>query len=112
MTSSTTAQALDDNLSTALATASSLEQLLETEFDQLKAQNLDGLPLLILCDNAGFTAQTMNNFVWITFTRSNPSHDIYGIDNYHNIRPIVGKIKRDYTLLSKKVINRCNTIEG
>ena len=41
MTSSTTAQALDDNLSTALATASSREQLLETEFDQLKAQNLD-----------------------------------------------------------------------
>jgi len=41
MTSSTTAQALDDNLSTAFATASSLEQLLETEFDQLKAQNLD-----------------------------------------------------------------------
>ena len=41
MTSSTTAQALDDNLSTALATVSSLEQLLETEFDQLKAQNLD-----------------------------------------------------------------------
>ena len=41
MTSSTTAQALDDNLSTALATASSLAQLLETEFDQLNAQNLD-----------------------------------------------------------------------
>jgi len=41
MTGSTTAQALDDNLSTALAMASSLEQLLETEFDQLKAQNLD-----------------------------------------------------------------------
>jgi flagellar biosynthesis/type III secretory pathway chaperone len=41
MTRSTTAQALDDNLSTALATASTLEQLLETEFDQLKAQNLD-----------------------------------------------------------------------
>ena len=41
MTSSTTAQALDDTLSTALAKAGSLEQLLETEFDQLKAQNLD-----------------------------------------------------------------------
>ena len=41
MTSSTTAQALDDNLSTALAKAGSLEQLLEAEFDQLKAQNLD-----------------------------------------------------------------------
>lgn len=41
MTSSTTAQALDDTVSTALAAASSLEQLLESEFDQLKAQNLD-----------------------------------------------------------------------
>ena len=41
MTSSTTVQALDDNLSTALAKAGSLEQLLEAEFDQLKAQNLD-----------------------------------------------------------------------
>ncbi|MDB4904732.1 MAG: UbiD family decarboxylase, partial [Mucilaginibacter sp.] len=22
------------------------------------------------------------NFVWVTFTRSNPSHDIYGIDSF------------------------------
>jgi 4-hydroxy-3-polyprenylbenzoate decarboxylase len=48
----------------------------------LKEQNLVGLPLIILCDDAGFTAQSMNNFVWITFTRSNPSHDIYGIDSF------------------------------
>jgi len=48
----------------------------------LKDQNLAGLPLLILCDDAGFTAQTMNNFVWVTFTRSNPSHDIYGINSF------------------------------
>ena len=27
-------------------------------------------------------AQNLNNFLWVTFTRSNPSHDIYGIDSF------------------------------
>ncbi len=48
----------------------------------LKDKNLEGLAMLILCDDAGFTAQTANNFVWVTFTRSNPSHDIYGINSF------------------------------
>ncbi len=47
-----------------------------------KDQKLEGLPLMILCDDASFTAQTMNNFVWITFTRSNPSHDMHGINSF------------------------------
>lgn len=50
--------------------------------EQLKGENLDSLPLMILCDDAGFTAETVNNFVWVTFTRSNPSHDIYGINAF------------------------------
>lgn len=41
MTSITTDQATSDNLSQALAVASQLEALLETEFEHLKAQNLD-----------------------------------------------------------------------
>ncbi|MHB1176902.1 MAG: 3-octaprenyl-4-hydroxybenzoate carboxy-lyase, partial [Daejeonella sp.] len=45
-------------------------------------KNLDSLPLIILCDDAGFTAENINNFVWVTFTRSNPSHDIYGINAF------------------------------
>ncbi len=45
-------------------------------------KNLDGLPLIIICDDAGFTAATINNFVWVTFTRSNPSHDIYGVNAF------------------------------
>ncbi|WP_448700049.1 UbiD family decarboxylase [Mucilaginibacter sp. AW1-3] len=48
----------------------------------LKNEELDSLPLLILCDDAGFTAETINNFVWVTFTRSNPSHDIHGINAF------------------------------
>jgi 4-hydroxy-3-polyprenylbenzoate decarboxylase len=48
----------------------------------LKGEDLDSLPLMVLCDDAGFTAETINNFVWVTFTRSNPSHDIYGINAF------------------------------
>lgn len=45
-------------------------------------KNLDNLPLIVLCDDAGFTAETINNFVWVTFTRSNPAHDIHGINSF------------------------------
>jgi len=44
--------------------------------------DLNGLPLIVLCDDAAFTAQNLDNFVWVTFTRSNPSHDIYGIHSF------------------------------
>ena len=50
--------------------------------NHLKNEDLSGIPLIILCDDAGFTAQSINNFVWVTFTRSNPSHDIYGINPF------------------------------
>ncbi|CAM3840637.1 UbiD family decarboxylase [Alkalicoccus chagannorensis] len=39
---------------------------------------LDGMPLLILTDDAAFTAASIDNFVWTTFTRSNPSQDMHG----------------------------------
>lgn len=39
-------------------------------------------PLLIICDDSDFVANNLNNFLWVTFTRSNPSHDIYGIDSF------------------------------
>jgi len=48
----------------------------------LQSKDLEGLPLFILCDDAGFVADTINNFVWVSFTRSNPSHDIYGINSF------------------------------
>jgi 4-hydroxy-3-polyprenylbenzoate decarboxylase len=44
--------------------------------------DLNGLPLMVLCDDAGFAARNLDNFVWVTFTRSNPSHDIYGIGSF------------------------------
>lgn len=38
-----------------------------------------GLPLIVICDDCNFTAATLNNFLWVTFTRSNPATDVYGI---------------------------------
>ncbi len=38
--------------------------------------------LIIICDDADFVSKTVNNFLWVTFTRSNPSHDIYGINSF------------------------------
>jgi 4-hydroxy-3-polyprenylbenzoate decarboxylase len=40
------------------------------------------IPLLVWCDDAGFTSQTLRNFCWVTFTRCNPSHDVHGIDAF------------------------------
>lgn len=48
----------------------------------LADQELSGLPLLVLCDDAAFTAHSVENFVWVTFTRSNPSHDIHGVRSF------------------------------
>lgn len=36
-------------------------------------------PLVVLVDDADFAARNINNFVWVTFTRSNPAVDVYGI---------------------------------
>lgn len=43
---------------------------------------LAGVPFIIICDDANFTASNLSNYLWVTFTRCNPSHDIYGIDEF------------------------------
>jgi len=52
---------------------------LATLTTHLAHQNTENIPLIVLCDDAKFAAATLNNFVWVTFTRANPSHDIYGV---------------------------------
>jgi len=56
------------------------------EFTNLDSQlsnslaSLEGVPLIVICDDANFVSENSNNFLWTTFTRSNPSHDIHGIE--------------------------------
>ncbi|HJV19760.1 MAG TPA: UbiD family decarboxylase [Sediminibacterium sp.] len=51
-----------------------LNLLLHEHMDLLK-----GIVLIVICDNSEFAAETMSDYLWITYTRANPSHDIYGI---------------------------------
>ena len=41
---------------------------------------LNRWPLIVVVDDAEFAARSLNNFLWTTFTRSNPAADVYGID--------------------------------
>lgn len=52
--------------------------------EALAAQNesLNGFPLITLCDNSSFVSATLNNWLWVAFTRSNPSHDLYGVNSF------------------------------
>ena len=50
--------------------------------EQLKANDLANISLVVVCDDARFTAENINNLVWIAFTRSNPATDIDGVDDF------------------------------
>ena len=47
-----------------------------------KTDQLQNTPLLVVCDDSNFVSSNLNNFLWVTFTRCNPSHDIHGIDSF------------------------------
>jgi 4-hydroxy-3-polyprenylbenzoate decarboxylase len=40
---------------------------------------INAFPLIVLVDDSEFAHRTLNNFLWVTFTRSNPAADIHGI---------------------------------
>lgn len=37
---------------------------------------------VVIVDDSQFVAESIGNFIWATFTRTNPASDIYGIDSY------------------------------
>lgn len=45
----------------------------------LERYELEEIPLILMVDDAEFVSATLNNFLWATFTRANPSHDIHGV---------------------------------
>lgn len=49
---------------------------------RLEKFDLQHVPLILLVDDPAFTAATLNNFVWVAFTRSNPSHDVHGVRSF------------------------------
>ena len=40
---------------------------------------INRFPLLVIVDDSDFAAASLGNFLWVTFTRSNPAADVHGI---------------------------------
>jgi 4-hydroxy-3-polyprenylbenzoate decarboxylase len=40
---------------------------------------LNAFPLVVLTEDSDFAARSLANFLWVTFTRSNPAADVHGI---------------------------------
>lgn len=49
---------------------------------ELQQSKLGGFPMIVLVDDSEFVSRTLNNFLWVTFTRSNPSHDVHGVGEF------------------------------
>jgi 4-hydroxy-3-polyprenylbenzoate decarboxylase len=48
--------------------------------DELSVQHpINEFPLIVLVDDSKFVAESLSNFLWVVFTRSDPASDIYGI---------------------------------
>jgi 4-hydroxy-3-polyprenylbenzoate decarboxylase len=43
------------------------------------ADKLNAFPWVIVCDDSEFCARSLDNFLWLTFTRMNPSFDVHGV---------------------------------
>jgi 4-hydroxy-3-polyprenylbenzoate decarboxylase len=43
---------------------------------------INGFPLVVVVDQSDAASRTLENFLWTTFTRSNPATDIYGIEAF------------------------------
>ncbi|HLO25166.1 MAG TPA: UbiD family decarboxylase [Geobacteraceae bacterium] len=50
------------------------------------ADPLSVFPLIVVVDDSDFAARTLNNFLWVVFTRSNPASDIYGIGAFSHCK--------------------------
>jgi 4-hydroxy-3-polyprenylbenzoate decarboxylase len=58
-----------------------LDEQLITQLSNINHQ-LSTIPFIIICDDSSFVAKKLNNYLWVAFTRTNPSHDIYGIGTF------------------------------
>ncbi len=62
------------NYATVIEEMQMLNDQLQDAVDQLKQ-----VAILVVCDDSEFVAANMRNYLWVTYTRCNPSHDMHGI---------------------------------
>jgi 4-hydroxy-3-polyprenylbenzoate decarboxylase len=47
---------------------------------------INDFPLVVIVDDAEFTARNLENLLWVTFTRSSPACDIEGIESFSHVK--------------------------
>ena len=52
----------------------------ESVKSKLEHLELEGIALITLVDDSAFVAEDISNWLWVTFTRSNPAEDIFGLE--------------------------------
>lgn len=62
------------------ATHSEIAQLIEC----IPVDWVEQFPFITICDDSNFVSEKLGNWLWVTFTRSNPSHDVYGVKSFQN----------------------------
>jgi 4-hydroxy-3-polyprenylbenzoate decarboxylase len=61
------------------------KQEMEALNSQLSTVNCpQSIALIVICDDASFVSAAINNYLWVTYTRCNPSHDMYGINAFQD----------------------------
>lgn len=66
------------------STALEIDQLKQLLFPYIKECN--SVAQIIICDNSKFLEESFKNYLWVTYTRCNPSHDIYGVDEFSEFK--------------------------
>ena len=66
----------------AAITMASIKEKLKGQGEQLLEK--EGIAMIIITEDASWMAADFNNFIWATFTRTNPAKDIEGVDSYVN----------------------------
>lgn len=61
---------------------SSAGEQMEIFSASMSSQSHEGIALITICDDPEFVAADLNNWIWVTFTRNNPSHDIFGVGEF------------------------------
>ncbi len=53
--------------------------VIEDLITALEKQDLEGIGMITLVNDSKFVSENFSNWLWVTFTRSNPANDIYGL---------------------------------
>ena len=60
--------------------------LIEGDLQILDKALSETFPLIVLVDDSYFVSCDFSNFLWVVFTRSNPSRDVYGVQSFTHFK--------------------------